>query len=390
MYQIVIILILIILIYMINKTIGVLLGVSFLYFHQKDQSNLVSGGGKYKIRFSGYEYNSSDGLENDHRLQMILKRGGLKPSDLTHMEPNPKKMEYYTKIDNLFPRKKYTRERNHFRPVLHWGQLKLFLSEVELLNQIRSTDKPILLIYVGAAPGNHTNFLSDMYPDVTFHLWDGQPFVCRETDRIKIHNNYFFNEDAERYVKQGHTTNYFTILVSDIRRAADEETVKGDMQMQLEWWQIMKPDLAMFKFRLPWSGGVTKYPKGEIYTQAFPGTNSSEMRLIFNGDAPMVEYDNRKYEEQCFYHNQERRGHHFNHPKFKGTYHIEHDGFDNCYDCMKMITLIDEYLTMSKKPNSEADIRKFIKVIEKEISQEKRNIYSETQREFKQALQLAS
>lgn len=391
----ILIILLIILIYLINKTIGTLLGVSFAGLIVHLNPDKIIGGG-YKVRFSGYEYNKNDGLENDSRLKAIVNRGGLKLSDITHMETNPKKLEYYTMIDKSFPRKPYKKEKNHFRPVLHWGQLKLFLSEVELLNliiagKINNTGKPPLLLYVGAAPGNHTNFLSDMYPDVKFDLWDGQPFVCRETDRIKIHNNYFFNEDAERYVKQGYMDKYFTILVSDIRRASDEETVKGDMAMQLDWWKAMKPDLAMFKFRLPWSGGITEYPEGDIYTQAFPGTNSSEMRLIFKGDAKLIAYDNRKYEEQCFYHNQERRGQCFNHPKFPNkNYSIEKDGFDNCYDCIKMITLIDEYLTLIKKPNQESDIRKFIKVIEKEISQGKRNIRSETKRTFDQALLLAN
>ena len=78
-----------------------------------------------------------------------------------------------------FPEKKYIpRKRDEDRTAVHFGQRKLFLSEVEFLTNVcasfeaKKPFKPIVCIYAGAAPGNHIDLLSQMFPFVKFHLVD--------------------------------------------------------------------------------------------------------------------------------------------------------------------------------------------------------------------------
>lgn len=58
-----------------------------------------------------------------------------------------------------------------FKPVrlgVHFGQRKLLLSEIQFLSKYTGE----YVIYVGAAPGNKTQFLSDLFPDRKFILVD--------------------------------------------------------------------------------------------------------------------------------------------------------------------------------------------------------------------------
>jgi hypothetical protein len=55
------------------------------------------------------------------------------------------------------PRLKYTRKTGRFKRQLHWGQLKLFLTEIEFINlaiKRYGKDRKFYVLYVGAAPGN--------------------------------------------------------------------------------------------------------------------------------------------------------------------------------------------------------------------------------------------
>lgn len=60
----------------------------------------------------------------------------------------------------------YMRE---YKP-LHWGQRKLLMSEIDLL--LRCPRQPYTIVYPGSAHGNHLFVLLDLFPEVTFMLWD--------------------------------------------------------------------------------------------------------------------------------------------------------------------------------------------------------------------------
>ena len=48
-------------------------------------------------------------------------------------------------------------------------------------------DKPI---YVGAAPGNHIQYLSELFPEITMVLYDPRDLVINPTDKILFANSY--------------------------------------------------------------------------------------------------------------------------------------------------------------------------------------------------------
>jgi hypothetical protein len=56
----------------------------------------------------------------------------------------------------------------------------------------------------------------------------------------------------------------------------------------------------------------------------------------------MKKYYNLQYEEQMFYHNSISRNSHF--PSIIGELDIEKDGLDNCYDCIRFISIVTNYL----------------------------------------------
>lgn len=52
------------------------------------------------------------------------------------------------------------------------------------------------------------------------------------------------------------------------------------MDWQLSWYRIMQPQAAMFKFRLPWDSGSSKYLGGDIYLPIWGPQTTTEARLV--------------------------------------------------------------------------------------------------------------
>lgn len=134
------------------------------------------------------------------------------------------------------------------------------------------------------------------------------------------------------------------IFISDIRRTyASEDLILEDMLDQQRWHELMNPKVSMLKFRLPWRAGETEYLEGEVWTQPYAKARSTETRLVVRGREGGIEggkeggrgckggggreggdslkgegeggesgeeregwrriWDNRLYEEQCFFFN---------------------------------------------------------------------------------------
>lgn len=239
-----------------------------------------------------------------------------------------------------------------FGTVPHWGQRKLLLNEIEFLTNHwdpKLIPNPIC-IYAGAAVGTHITLLSTMFPAFTFYLYDPSPFSITENDKIKIftgeEKGFFTDTVAESFANRKDVFFISDIRTSDwkknlntaftkygitefdefnqpigdndiIQQARDEaspvteEEVWSDMQAQQRWVQIMNPEHALLKFRLPWpNDGVDKqfkYLKGIIYWQPWAPHTSTETRLKpvkdSSGKYELVNYSILTYEQQCFYHN---------------------------------------------------------------------------------------
>jgi hypothetical protein len=317
---------------------------------------------------------------NPENIELLYNPGEL----LSHVSDNTPGTEFTRIIAPDAPRLAYKQaDQFPIKTCIHWGQLKLMLTEVEFIAlaiQARGNDpREIYLVYPGSAPGHHMNKLSNMFPDVHFELYDPNDFIPKDTAMIKTHVQFFMNADAEKWKSADHPDK-FIIFNTDIRTfPATPEVVAENMQMQRRWYDIMRPELSMFKFRLPWNKGHTEYPLGDIYIQPFPGQSSTETRLIVKKDAKPFAYDHTMYEEQCAYHNNVMRAR-----AYTGLYrplNLHTDTLDNCYDCTAFLEICKLYLTVTGKPAEEADIIALAQDISAHIVDGK-TLVSQTDKEY--------
>ena len=239
----------------------------------------------------------------------------------------------------------YKRRMREVKTVIHWGQRKLLMSEIEFLTLYSSSSQ--MVVYAGAAPGTHIAFLSDMFPHLHFYCVDPAPFTVKETEKITTVQALFTDEMAQ-WLGEEHPGMLF---ISDIRSAdyerdngeVIEEKVQRDMVMQKEWHIRMKPMHIMFKFRLPWTAGVTSYLDGDVYLPVWGPITTTETRLITKKNTlAEVEYDHKKYEEQLFYFNTVTRPALYEHDVTRA------EGIDHCYDCRAEVHILSSYLESFK------------------------------------------
>ncbi len=295
-----------------------------------------------------------------------------KPIPLSHLtsqqhDSNDKSKIFRILPDNL-PRMQY-KEDIKYKSSLHWGQLKLMLTEIEFLTLViedhkkNFKNKKLTVVYPGAAPGDHIELLARLFPTMTFVLYDLVAYSIKATDKIILKHQFFTDIDAQEW-NSAKDTNYIAVI-SDIRTMPVSHTsIKEDMDRQLGWWKIMNPHMTIYKFRLQYDNNKTEYPKGDIYIQPFARILSSETRLIIKENAPLIQYDNKKYEEQMFTYNSKYRDKYYNHAL--GDVNIRDDGIDNCYDCSCFVLIIEKYLkSLGETNNSQLliNIKKYIREI---------------------------
>ena len=236
------------------------------------------------------------------------------------------------------------RRRSENKTALKWGQRKLLISEIEFFTLFWNADvipNP-LCVYVGAAPGVHIPLLSQMFPSITFHLYDPAEFGIEATDKIQLFNQYFTDEVAQQYAGRNDI-----FLISDIRTAdhsviqqevhrergltgnlsrhpknvvaeadkiadqRNEDQIWGDMRMQQSWVLLINPEHALLKGRLPYvldgKDHIVEYLQSEIYWQAWRGQTSTETRFkpIRNTDGvyELGQWSILEYEQWNFHHN---------------------------------------------------------------------------------------
>jgi cap2 methyltransferase len=241
------------------------------------------------------------------------------------------------------PRLPYRSSKGQLRITLHHGQRKLLLSEIEFLTKYGWMSKNV--IYAGAAPGIHIPFLSNLFPSHCFYLYDPAKFAIGNSPRINIFRQYFTDETAQ------HISNLYddVLFICDIRRPDDdpqkfEENVLEDMQMQMQWTQIMNPEKAMLKFRFPYHITEIEYLDGRLFYQAWAPVKSGETRLIVDRNAEKKMYSLKDYEDVMYRFNTITRQQVFNidiniidHPK-------RPYGFDACYDCSSEVWILSRFL----------------------------------------------
>jgi hypothetical protein len=294
------------------------------------------------------------------------------------LEKNPKLIRFYTpgmKAPKGFHYRSYG--DNKIVTSLHHGQRKLFLSELQFLTSVlKKKDQAVTVLYVGAAPGTHLKFLSRLFPNVEFYLYDPARFIIPGSkDKMHIFNQFFTDETAKQW------SGKCDLFISDIRRSEGKEDsdlferlVAEDMEMQQEWVRMIRPRLgALLKFRPPYiEPGVrmTKtYLAGKVMIQTWPPRKSTETRLIVP-PAPAVgkryatmRFPVHEYQDWMTYHNYGRRiWMNYNAPAPVKSV----PGYDGCFDCTNEA---QSWLDYTKKYKVKASVASLMNRLTKEIGQ---------------------
>ena len=197
----------------------------------------------------------------------VLKAGGPEPSLEEYRAMWPLPFEEGAPVLRVlgadFPRRPYQARAagEMVADSVHWGQRKLFMNELELLTLHAAPGDTV--VYAGAAPGKHIEFLADrLFPELTFVLVDPAPFRIRSSARIRLVQGLMTDELAREYSTGTGTAGEEeeggdggptkrVIFVSDIRRThASEDLILEDMLDQQRWHDILRP-----KVQGGWGGG---------------------------------------------------------------------------------------------------------------------------------------
>lgn len=299
-------------------------------------------------------------------------------------------------------------DSDQWTSAVHWGQRKLLLSEIELLVEVISNDirnggtgRDFLIVYVGAAPGSHIPYLMELFAPkrsgLRIHVWDRPSrFDSIEDTTVPIeqrviritpsefadpnmtgdYEGFFTDYVAQKYIDRYGTDNRI-IFISDIRDRASEEAVHEDMMRQQDWVLALQPYASQLKFRLPFSGDKEyRYLKGDVYTQAWSRTKSTEGRLLSYRPYTYHMYQVDDYDRLFSYFNVKTRMQSYNMgavlndavQRYGGSttsvvdsyIPIPVDGLCTCHDCAREIQIIGKYMGMYKYTPTISSITGFV------------------------------
>lgn len=283
----------------------------------------VKDGIKYRKKIV-YDLREKDQYSKDFTLKNYYN------NSLERVLKNDMKVWNYSEIDELI------------KTTVYFGQRKLLISEIDFLTDF-SKDGDVI-VYAGAAPGEHISILIDMFPNLEYVLvdpYDGgfsKQLVHKSKDnryKITLINDYFTDDMAKEFSKK-----YKNVLfISDIRTRTEHisDVIIANMEAQARWHTLIKSRTSMLKLRFPFDKDKMKYLDGEIRFQAWENVESTETRLIIGKNTKEKEYDIRKYEGQMYYFNRFTRSQCYDH-----NYKVF--GMDHCYDCTCEFYIIDKYL----------------------------------------------
>jgi hypothetical protein len=267
----------------------------------------------------------------------------------------------------------------------HIGQRKLLITEVWFLSQynlqnIKKEKEPPIVIYPGAAPGTHILYLSKLFPNVEFHLYDMSRFDINLRNKstkpknVFLHSQLFLDEETE-YWKQKRIDGRKIYLVSDIRALTGKEKAFKDKEnvihidniLQYKWIEEIRPESAMIKWRVPFSEDKPynyKYLDGNILLQPWGGISTTETRLIVECPNKNKPYKYKSInslvfeEKMAAFNNTIKYFGYFTHPiKCSGFYPYDKNeipiqksglGMDHCWNCSSELLTWCLYLGLKK------------------------------------------
>lgn len=304
------------------------------------------------------------------------------------------KFKYYRTIDDKkdFHKIKYNLYGS-LNLNCHWGQRKLFFSEFEfysLLSKYYDLNK-ILIVYVGAAGGEHNNILFDFFPELKFLMYDPRPFnidkkyVEQGRCILRTGKDGWFDDSRLSEIKTFNKENRHIAFICDMRVETDEKIIYEDMVSQARWTVLSNSIAYLLKTRIPYiesninfddfSIDIEKdirikdykivnkktneydflYLDGDIYLQIYAPKTSAETRCLYikkNPNEPFQfkYYNAINYEEKNYFFNTfERRNTHY-----IGKSHLLKKfifGFDDSYESATEYFINYCYLKFYKKIN---------------------------------------
>ena len=265
------------------------------------------------------------------------------------------------------PRMAYRRRVEEAKSVVHWGQRKLLLSEIEFL--VSADVGGCVVVYAGAAPGTHLRLLVSLFPSHTFVLVDPAPF-SRLPKSKRIHIRQCMFTDALAAELRREFSDQRLLFISDVRtsdplfHAAEDsvERIRNDMVSQARWHLILRPFRSLLKFRLPYTPGCTEYFKGDLLLPVWGPATTTECRLSVATDPGIQLYDHAHHEQKMFHFNTIARVALYPHA-------VCGCGIDHCYDCTAEVTILGAYLRcMRRRPVTPESIAKLSASISAGIS----------------------
>ncbi len=217
----------------------------------------------------------------------------------------------------------YHRRADQKKTTVHWGQRKLALTTLAMINLFWNPEQiqKLTIVYAGSAPGTNLKFVMEMYPQIEWYLYDPHPVGFNKEIKAK-HNVHIFEGDTGWFTDQiaeEWKDRDDIFFISDVRTDDITETgIWNNMKMQENWVKIIKPVVAMLKFRLPYSNlkfsneidytkGYAPYLAGIVMKQPWAGRTSTETRLLIprssmiNGVYPIHNWNIKVYEDKMFH-----------------------------------------------------------------------------------------
>jgi hypothetical protein len=274
---------------------------------------------------------------------MPLKKSNISKRDIEKLynQSELKEVMNQKKINTI----EYLARKQRPSTVVHWGQLKLFLSTLQFLLYYAPRSQKVHVIYPGSAAGYNIDILTKMFPQCYWYLIDPNPFfkgLYKNPKVIDIKNELFTNESAQYY--KALLKDKYTLFISDIRTTTHEDDIYENNDWQQKWVQIINPEYAQLKFRIPRHNNIYSYLEGEIYYQMFPPQATTETRLVVKKNAKLKNYNLEDYENNLYFHNRVLRACVYQYDKKDNV-----RGLDHCYDCSACINILKKYKKKYRK-----------------------------------------
>lgn len=288
-------------------------------------------------------------------------------------------------LDDLGNTEHYRSRSEEIKTVDHWGQRKLLFSEIKFLLMLEEFHPKVkTIVYAGAAPGTHLDYLNALFPNFNWILIDPRNFSEKildrdDTIRLKTIDRYYeskfivikdyFDDFLAKRINRFYSNIAF---ISDIRTNTDNESIANDMIRQKNWVELLQPELSILKLRFPYPDlesteedekNIFPYLPGKILLPVWGPVSTTETRLLVERKDifKTKNYNTKRYESLMFYFNTRTRTNYYqdglNMNPFKS-------GLCHCFDCRSEIDIIRTYLGR----DDEKDIENMSMQISLEIS----------------------